>query len=71
MILLSFGTKFIGSDIVREIWGSRVSKGSERDLVREKIGLKVYKVGDSLVFKFFSIYRPRVVVLSLIVTKKN
>ena len=35
----------------REIWGTKVSKGSERDLVRERIGLKVYEVGDSSVFK--------------------
>ena len=70
MISLRFGTKFVGSDIVREIWGYKVSKGSERDLVRERIGLKVYEVGDSSVFKIFSIYKPRVVVLSLIITIK-
>ena len=50
MISLRFGTTFVGSDILRE--GFRVLKGSER-FGEGRIGLKVYEIGDSSVFKLF------------------
>ena len=52
MISFTFGTRFVGSDIVRgSFWGSRVLKGSERDLVRKTEWVEGYDADDLSVLK--------------------
>ena len=52
VILFTFRTRFVGSDIVRgSFWGSRVLEGSERDLVRKIEWVEGYDVDDLSVFK--------------------
>ena len=53
MISLRFGTKFWGSDIVRERFQNLGFRMSERDLVRETEEFEYYEVGESYVFKLF------------------
>ena len=52
------------------LWGSRVSKGSERDLVRKTKWVEGYDVDDLSVFINFLFIGQRFVVLSLIVATK-
>ena len=71
MISFRFGTKFISSDIVRgSFWEPRVSKGSERDLVRTMEWVEGYEADDLSVFKKFLFIGQRFVMLLLIVATK-
>ena len=51
-------------------WGSRVLKGSERDLVRKIEWVEGYEAYDLSIFKNFLFISQRFVVLSLIVATK-
>ena len=53
MISLRFGTRFWGSDIVRERFKDLGFRTSERDFVRETEWFEYYEAGESQVFKLF------------------
>ena len=62
MLSLSFGTRFWGSDIVRERFKDLGFRMSEKDLVRRLSGLNIMRKVN-LKSSNISIYRSRVVVL--------
>ena len=53
MILLRFGTRFWGSDIVRDRFRDLGFQMSERESVRETDWFEGYEANDSSVFEIF------------------
>ena len=62
MILLRFGTRFWGLDIVRDRFRDLGFRMSERESMRETEWFEGHEADDSSILNF-SIYRPKIVML--------